>query len=1075
MKDKLERRASWSLLRGLTSTLEALLGPGALRRCELPPGLNIARVTHGARRVDVDGREFILDVHGKMQPVIPDAFSLNGRLMIHNVVDRHSTNVSSMCFVASLPYLWTTSYGYNHDTWNAIQTTSKKTKHKQARNWDFVQKAAAVFNANHGPFRSGVWGRQKQQVLAQYVLEYDFTDDRFRSHALKQMKLDGDEDCSDERFAEYWRRLACLPSANSAGTACKFSRWMSINQCWREHRSQIWLEQLVHEEMAGNYDPTTELLAQATSQLDVIVSNDRKGLLQRIPTYICWELCDNLDIFTHFSEPWEEIYTERATTVKSPDAGLKFSLQHLEAGRYRKPYAETVRRLHDLKFLQTLGFDSETCEQDRAATNAVVAVQFVLGLLREMGVRELGAIGQPPYNFILMLSSDTEAALKARDDVVLQHAILVEAENRLVRFAAPLDSVQPLLNDLAWEEMSMIRLTFSVIKEEKRTHPGEIGPMTLKLLNTFFRKMPDEKGAEDLHQHGRDVSRQQRWKKVSMPALFNAVIESHVLDERANSQVTLSAEEIATKAWNNVESRQKHGAKFDTEPKGWPKEWNKILDPSCSYAAPVVTTIFNSMLAWRRLLQIGGARKFEEGSRSWPSRMLRHADIITMPDSSEFVVLATGRWGALVCHLEKIEGTGHRRIKDGESALDIKFILESDITAWSPLCAQAVGAPLVDVGFVLQPSEPRPLLKVACGRRHEFGYYECDRLVNMLHIDMPEPTRAGIFARIDVLLKFLFADAELEHVQGLYKGTATLVEEEPEDPEMAFLLSELAVTDPLNAGDWAEMKKSQDSQRTKNLCKRRTAERKAKEERKTKAMRLKKSMVKKVKGKVSGKKGTAPRRRQKQRVRPLARASAATVSPAPGAVVPVPSEPATAAPAAPTPVSAPSAGEPAAPTAVVPLPPPPAAAERPRPSAPKRTAGWDVFAVEGGWIRYNTAKRQGDAHCGLHAGCKMDRGLWRGTVGLSTAWLAAAADPNLTRADHVCLKEELSGPDGFDRRLAARTALVDLSMESEAVHERCLVEIERQARSGDDFEPPEIACPSIEKELERAMAAAAES
>ena len=702
-----------------------------------------------------------------------------------------------------------------------------------------------------------------------------------------------------------------------------------------------------------------------------------------------------------FSEPWEEIYTERATEVKSPDAGLKFSLQHLEGARYRRPYAETVRRLHDLKFLKTLGFDSETCDQDRAATNAVVSVQFVLGLLREMGVRELGAIGQPPYNFIMMLSSDAEAALKARDEVLTQHAILLEAENRLARFASPLDSVQPLLADLAWEEFTMIRLTFSVIKEEKRTHPGEIGPMTMKLLNTFFRKMPDEKGAEDLHQHGRDVSRQQRWKKVSMLALFNAVIESHVLDERANGQVTLSVEEIASKAWNNVESRQKHGAKFDTEPKGWPLEFNKILDPLTSYAAPVVSTIFNSMLAWRRLVQIGGARKFEEGSRSWPSRMLRHADIITMPDSSEYVVLAVGRWGALVCHLERIEGNpGYRRIRDEESALDIKFILESDITAWLPLCAQAVGAPLVDVGFVLQPSDdPQPLLKVACERRHEFGYYECDRLVNMLHIDISEPRRAGIFARIDVLLKFLFKDAELEHVQGLYKGTATLVEEEPEDPEMAFLLSELAVTDPLNAGDWAEMKKSQDSQRTKNLCKRRTAERKAKEERKTKAMRLKKNMVKNVKGKVSGKKGPAPKRRQKQRVRPLVPAAAAAVAPAPGAVAPVPSQPAAAAPAASTPVSAPSAGEPAAPAAVVPVPPPPAAAERPRPSAPKRTAGWDVFAVEGGWIRYNASKRQGDAHCGLHPGCKMDRGMWRGTVGLSAAWLAAATDPNLTRVD----------------------------------------------------------------------------
>ena len=129
-----------------------------------------------------------------------------------------------MSFMNSRKYLWTTSFGYNHDTWNAIQRSSKVPKPGGARNWDFVQKAASVLNLNHGPFRSGVWGRQKQQVLAQYMEEFEYTHNRFREYASKQMRLNGDEDASEEQFREYWQKLACLGSANSAGIACKFSR-----------------------------------------------------------------------------------------------------------------------------------------------------------------------------------------------------------------------------------------------------------------------------------------------------------------------------------------------------------------------------------------------------------------------------------------------------------------------------------------------------------------------------------------------------------------------------------------------------------------------------------------------------------------------------------------------------------------------------------------------------------------------------------------------------------------------------------------------------------------------------------
>ena len=122
--------------------------------------------------------------------------------------------------------------------------------------------------------------------------------------------------------------------------------------------------------------------------------------------------------------------------------------------------------------------------------------------------------------------------------------------------------------------------------------------------------------------------------------------------------------------------------------------------------------MFNSMLAWRRLMQIGEAKAFEEGSRSWPSRLLVHADIITMADGKEFVVLAVGRWGALVAHVSSMEGE-LRRIYAGESGLDIVFLLETDVTAEWPRCSTARGAPSED-GFALKPAELQQFVAQSC-------------------------------------------------------------------------------------------------------------------------------------------------------------------------------------------------------------------------------------------------------------------------------------------------------------------------------------------------------------------------
>ena len=57
--------------------------------------------------------------------------------------------------------------------------------------------------------------------------------------------------------------------------------------------------------------------------------------------------------------------------------------------------------------------------------------------------------------------------------------------------------------------------------------------------------------------------------------------------------------------------------------------------------------------------------------------------------------------------------------------------------------------------------------------------------------------------------------------------------------------------------------------------------------------------------------------------------------------------------------------------------------------APRDAVGWELVQVSGGWFHFSAELGRLDAHCGQHSGgCKMDRTLKKGTIGLSMAWLS---------------------------------------------------------------------------------------
>jgi len=119
---------------------------------------------------------------------------------------------------------------------------------------------------------------------------------------------------------------------------------------------------------------------------------------------------------------------------------------------------------------------------------------------------------------------------------------------------------------------------------------------------------------------------------------------------------------------------------------------------------------------------------------------------------------------------------------------------------------------------------------------------------------------------------------------------------------------------------------------------------------------------------------------------------------------------------------------------------------------PSGTKLWKVVEVPGGWLRYSETYGRCDAHCRRHGGgCKMDRSLKKGPVGLEMAWLGA---PAITKADHDAMKTTLSAEAAHGNRVHARNRFLAIAGKKLGTY-RDIVEHEARAR-GSREEPLEL-------------------
>ena len=247
LESRLERRHTHRLLQTLCAQVEHYV-PTPVSRSVLDLDKNaIMPVASGEKRVVLpSGRAVVVTRASKLvRPAVCTLFNVTDYLFVSHTVDRGPTNVAALHFMMSRPCLWSVFWGPHHDIWNAVKTAAKGVPAW----WQEVVRFAAICNLNYGPFRTGAWGRWKQNGLKEVVALVGPNHPRFRELALKQMILWGHVDTSDEGFQHVFNWFSRLPSANLAGPILKFSRWRSIIDSWDWYEPEVWLLKFLLEEL----------------------------------------------------------------------------------------------------------------------------------------------------------------------------------------------------------------------------------------------------------------------------------------------------------------------------------------------------------------------------------------------------------------------------------------------------------------------------------------------------------------------------------------------------------------------------------------------------------------------------------------------------------------------------------------------------------------------------------------------------------------------------------------------------------------------------------------------------------
>ena len=353
--------------------------------------------------------------------------------------------------------------------------------------WPSVIRFSSVCNVNHGPFRSGCWGKGRQATARRIENTRTSRDAGFRRCAVAQARLLGlPEPTSDADFEVWWHKMINARTNSEAGQVLKFARWSSIPECFEHHRPEIFLEKYTLAEM-GHTDSQSLMMDQLTTSTSMHDSELAKkmttsgGLLQRTPEYISEALCLHLDIFVCVTKPLARLHSQLTSEIKSIEDGFNFALVDTAEQGWLDVILDVIANsTTHIPHLQRMRVEGDDIPEQEKQVNAQIVLQFLAHVLSEYVVRFYPSREGPIGGAIRLLHKNKEGVVgPALDDYLHQCKIISVLEACAAKGD---ESAKRVLAACHIRKMAVLRLLWAYIEHEVRTGcrstPGEIGPIT---------------------------------------------------------------------------------------------------------------------------------------------------------------------------------------------------------------------------------------------------------------------------------------------------------------------------------------------------------------------------------------------------------------------------------------------------------------------------------------------------------------------------------------------------------------------------------------------------------------------
>ena len=444
-------------------------------------------------------------------------------------------------------------------------------------------------------------------------------------------------------YEAWYNELITLPSICHGGApVMRMSRWFSVSDVWRFFRREFFLLRLVLQEMADSEAEAAEAGATRLIDGDPDASTKKQGLLSRAYTYVTMETALLCDVYSLVTDPLHRDHARRIGQVLSADDFVTELLREYD-GAWQQPVREIIRdALHAGPKLDRLVPPGDCGDNDSLAS---AVADLTIHLIAGWCMRHLPMVMSYPAAAVILLGDD-DTVEQGRDLICNDFHAALLAEDHAHRS----EDVRQVVDDVHWLRFPAIRLLFAVCENDRRL--GRIEQCRW-VARGLAKRLGDEAAPENLHQHTRDCSRNQRHKYVPPSKVYAANQTSGVLEQRQVHAVHIDAATIATSGWYSPEKRKP--LKQQRTPSQWPPRLDGMLSPVKDWTSTTTPAIFSAMISWRRIQRWDWDDTSKTVRDSWWSRLFFPGTIAHVRDQGAWELsLVPENFGCLTAPLTRL-------------------------------------------------------------------------------------------------------------------------------------------------------------------------------------------------------------------------------------------------------------------------------------------------------------------------------------------------------------------------------------------------------------------------------------